>query len=259
MTHFTQLSDNDIQVSKSVLDQQSWASMSASSSLIDPSLPPSLPFFDPELLPTVQAAEKAAVLPLNVPFPSRPLLELAVAQLTDLVTLHPTYASAYNNRAQARRLLGDDNIHSEPEQWSLIWDDLCEAIRLATPTVAGARVSIRHGNLLAAANMQRGLLIFSLVRSTNASVSKTGGALGSETDWVDYKCRLPKQFWGFDTTDLEAMASRDFETAGRYGSKVAWEMSAATNPYARLCGEIVKEAIRAEIEGGKFQDRPPRG
>lgn len=259
MAHFTELSDNDIQVSKSVLDQQSWASMSASSSLIDPSLPPSLPFFDPEFLPTVQAVEKATVLPLNVAFPSRPLLELALAQLTDLVTLHPTYASAYNNRAQARRLLGDDNIHSEPEQWIMIWDDLCEAIRLATPTVAGARVSVRHGNLLAAAHMQRGLLLFGLVRSTNDLVSKTGGALGNEVNWVDYKCRLPKQFWGLDTTDLEAMASRDFETAGRYGNKVAWEISAATNPYARLCGEIVKEAIRAEIEGGNSKIHPLAG
>lgn len=254
MTSFTQLSDNDIQVAKSVLDQQSWASMSASSNLIDPSLPPSMPFFDPELLPTVQAAEKAALLPLNVPFPPPPLLHLAIAQLTDLINLHPTYASAYNNRAQARRLLGDDNIHPEPEQWSLIWDDLCEAIRLATPTMAGARVSVRHGDLLAAAHMQRGLLIFSLVRRTNGSVSRTGGGLGNEAGCVDHKGLLPKQFWGLDTTDLEAMASRDFENAGRYGDKAAWEMSAATNPYARLCGEIVKEAIRAEIEGAKFQD-----
>ena len=252
MTNFTELSDNDIQVSKSVLDQQSWASMSASSSLIDSSLPPSLPFFDPELLPTVQAAERAALLPLNIPFPSPHLLHVALAQLTDLISLHPTYASAYNNRAQARRLLGDYDIHSEPEQWSMIWDDLCEAIRLATPIVAGAKVSVRHGNLLAAAHTQRGLLILSLVRSTNGSISKTGGGLGNETDWVNYKHRLPKQFWGLDTIDLEAMASRDFETAGRYGDKAAWEMSAATNPYARLCGEIVKKAIRAEVEGGKF-------
>lgn len=252
MANFTQLSDNDIQVSKSVLDQQSWASMSVSSSLIDPSLPPSLPFFDPELLPTVQAAEKAALLPLNVPSPPPPLLHRAFAQLTELIRLHPTYASAYNNRAQARRLLGDDNIYSEPEQWSLIWNDLCEAIRLATPTVAGARVSVRHGNLLAAAHMQRGLLILGLVRRTDGSESMTGGASGNEAGWVDYKGRLPKQFWGLDTTDLEAMASRDFESAGRYGDKAAWELSAATNPYARLCGEIVKEAIRAEIEGGTF-------
>lgn len=251
MTNFTQLSHNDTQVAKSVLDQQSWASMSAYSSLIDPSLPPSLPFFDPELLPTVQAAEKAAVLPLNVPFPPPPLLHLAIAKLTDLINLHSTYPSAYNNRAQARRLLGGDNIHAGSEQWSLIWDDLCEAIRLATPTIAGARVSVNHGNLLAAAHMQRGLHIFSLVKRTNGSVCRTGGGLGNEAECVDHKELLPSQFWGLDTTDLEAMASRDFENAGRYGDKTAWEMSAATNPYARLCGEIVKEAMRAEIEGAK--------
>lgn len=100
MTTFAQLSDNDIQVSKSVLDQQSWASISASSSLIDPSLPLSLPFFDPELLPTVQAVEMAALLPLKVPFPPEALealLHHAIAQLTDLINMHPTYASAYNN------------------------------------------------------------------------------------------------------------------------------------------------------------------
>jgi len=36
---------------------------------------------------------------------------------------------------------------------------------------------------------------------------------------------------------------------GRYGNEMARAMSVATNPYAKLCGGIVKEAMRAEGVG----------
>ena len=48
---------------------------------------------------------------------------------------------------------------------------------------------------------------------------------------------------------LEEMASYDFTLGGRYGNPVAKELAVRTNPYAKMCGAIVRDAMRAEIEG----------
>ena len=54
---------------------------------------------------------------------------------------------------------------------------------------------------------------------------------------------------GLSAEALEQMASRDFFFGGRYGDRKAREMSVKTNPYAKMCGAIVKEALRKELEG----------
>ena len=122
-------------------------------------------------------------------------------------------------------------------------DDLCGAIRLATPTIAGAGVSVQHGRLLAAAHMQRGLLIFGVVR-------RTGEGLRNEPGCEDLKGQLPKQCLGLDSTVLETMASRDFESAGRYGDKAAWEMSAATTHtqdcVGKSSGKLFERTLREQ-------------
>ena len=48
-------------------------------------------------------------------------------------------------------------------------------------------------------------------------------------------------------TQFEELASRDFSVAGRYGNKTAQQLAIKTNPYAKMCGQIVKEALRQEI------------
>jgi hypothetical protein len=48
---------------------------------------------------------------------------------------------------------------------------------------------------------------------------------------------------------LEEMASHDFFLGGRYGNKAAQQLAVQTNPYAKMCGAIVKEAMRKEVEG----------
>jgi hypothetical protein len=60
---------------------------------------------------------------------------------------------------------------------------------------------------------------------------------------------LPPQLQGKSREQLEEMASRDFEMGGRYGNDVAREMAVRTNPYAKLCGNIVKGAMRGEMLG----------
>jgi hypothetical protein len=55
--------------------------------------------------------------------------------------------------------------------------------------------------------------------------------------------------WDANTkSELEELASKDFAAAARYGDEVAREMSVRTNPYAKMCGAIVRNALREERE-----------
>lgn len=51
---------------------------------------------------------------------------------------------------------------------------------------------------------------------------------------------------GKGKNELEEAASGDFAGAARFGDEVAREMSVRTNPYAKMCGAIVREAMREE-------------
>ncbi len=46
--------------------------------------------------------------------------------------------------------------------------------------------------------------------------------------------------------EFEESASRDFTMGGRYGNEVAKALAVASNPTAKLCGAMVKEAMRKE-------------
>jgi len=59
---------------------------------------------------------------------------------------------------------------------------------------------------------------------------------------------LPPTLTCLSSTALEELASRDFALGGRYGNKIARQLSVQTNPYAKACGAIVKEALRKERE-----------
>ena len=37
---------------------------------------------------------------------------------------------------------------------------------------------------------------------------------------------------------------------GRYGNEIARNLAVGTNPVAKLCGEMVREAMRKEYAGG---------
>jgi hypothetical protein len=252
------LSENDALVLKAVFDHNGLGPLSSSSSngtLVDPKLPPSIPHIDSALLPVVQAAEMTAIRPLDIPTPPPELVQRAIAQLTDLIVAHPSYASAYNNRAQALRLLVGDEFGQEVVRESTLWNDLCEAIRLATPATVGVRVSVLQGSVLAAAHTQRGYLLLKAARSYDSeSWACTRG--GKEGDGGESTRRLPEQLHGAEKKVLEEMASRDFEMGGRYGDQEAQKMATLTNPYARLCGQIVWEALRAEIRGVSGRDSP---
>ncbi len=113
-----------------------------------------------------------------------------------------------------------------------IVDDLDQAIAIASPNSPNAPVPSVHAKVLASAHTHRGLLFWAASRSDELRLSLTTS--------VD---RLA----GADQEMLEEVASHDFASGGRYGNELARQVAVKTNPYAKLCGNIVKEAMEKEI------------
>lgn len=187
------------------------AASSSTAPQIDPTLPPDA-HTPPTLLPSLRATELRAIrLAESNDLPAAHTL------LSNLTLSNPTYASAYNNLAQVLRMM------SAPPAEILV--ALSTAIDLAAPE-PGAAVSKERANLLGQAYTQRGALLWGLFKSGGEAV-------------------------GMGREQLESAASRDFYEGGRYGNGVGREMAVRTNPYARLCGAIVKEALTREYVGGR--------
>jgi hypothetical protein len=112
--------------------------------------------------------------------------------------------------------------------------DLGAAITLATPdpSPTTACISPLQADLLANAHTHRGYL---LLKAASASAQPPAVA-------------LPPPLAGLSSTTLEELASRDLALGGRYGNKIARQLSVRTNPYAKACGAIVSEALRTERE-----------
>lgn len=49
--------------------------------------------------------------------------------------------------------------------------------------------------------------------------------------------------------EWEEAASGDFLMGGRLGNEVARQMAVVVNPTAKLCGDMVREAMRMEYAG----------
>jgi tetratricopeptide (TPR) repeat protein len=138
-------------------------------------------------------------------------------QLIDEIILHdPMYASAYNNRAQLLRMKEDADTDG-------VMKDLQRAIELAQPetdTNYEIRVSKMQGTILCQAYTQLGGIYLAL-----AERAKADG----------------KDYW-----TLEEKASQSLFYAGMFGNETARALAAKVNPYAKLCGNMVKEALERE-------------
>jgi hypothetical protein len=181
-------------------------------------------------------SELSAVLPLNQPSPSSQELADSIAALSNIILEQPRYASAYVNRAQARRLLiAYDRLFSAQEatRTSQVLNDLDTAVKLASPPFPHAPVTPHQSKLLAAAHTHRG---FMLLRA--ADLIRGGSEVYG----------LPDHIMQLGSNALEEAASRDFEAGGRYGDKMARGVAVRTNPYAKMCGSIVEEAQRREMD-----------
>lgn len=172
-----------------------------------------------------------------------------VRKLGDIISGQPSYASARNNRAQAaRRLYGDSLLLSRsqgaqkplisvPEQAERVraasqcLADLDEAIMLLTPASLYAGISPVAAKTLSLAHTQRA-----------AIYHLTSKLLASDTLDVDPERR--EASWG--KLEFEEAASRDFAMGGRYGNEIAKGLAVSTNPTAKLCGQMVREAMKRE-------------
>ncbi|KAI1269790.1 hypothetical protein F5Y18DRAFT_110145 [Xylariaceae sp. FL1019] len=171
-----------------------------------------------------------------------------VTQLGQLISQHPTYASARNNRAQAlRRLYGDKMIllgSKDPRALvkeatqdeiskaaATALSDLDEAIALLTPRTPFSPISPVAGKTLSLAHTQRAAIYYMTAKQFRPDTTVAMDGRKEET-WTKI--------------DFETAASRDFSLGGRYGNDIAKGLTVSTNPTAKLCGETVREAMKRE-------------
>ncbi|KAI1245492.1 hypothetical protein MGN70_012382 [Eutypa lata] len=171
-----------------------------------------------------------------------------MSTLGQLISEYPRYASARNNRAQAlRRLYGDTMVlpeRSDPK--ALIQDaggaerseaaitalsDLDEAIKLLTPRSLFASISPQASKTLSMSHTQRAAMYHMTAKSLQPG-DKADVGVRKETGWTQI--------------EFEEAASRDFASGGRYGNDIAKGLAVSTNPTAKLCGQIVREAMKKE-------------
>lgn len=173
-----------------------------------------------------------------------------LARLSALVVAHPSYASARNNRAQAiRRLYGDGMlvtgvsvsdssliIEGDGEERraaaSQALSDLDSCISLLSPIPSQPRMSPHAARTLSLAHTQRA----ALYHQTSKMLARGGG--------LDIHGDRREAAW--QKLDFEGAASLDFAMGGRYGNEIARGLAVSTNPTAKLCGQIVREAMKKE-------------
>lgn len=170
--------------------------------------------------------------------------------LSTLITTTPSYASARNNRVQTiRRLYGDGMLVTgvDPSDSPLVargdgqerqaaarqaLSDLDTCIALLSPTGSHSRASPQAVKTLSLAHTQRA----AIYHQTSKALEK-GGVLDIKGD-----CR--EASW--KKLDFEEAASSDFAMGGRYGNEIAKGLAVSTNPTAKLCGQMVREAMKKE-------------
>lgn len=182
----------------------------------------------------LQERERHALRLINHEAPTTTDIDLAVTELTALIDDEPIYASAWNNRAQARRMpLSDQALPQNPSAVAEILKDLAQAISLTTPTSTqlNGTVSSVDARVLASAHTHRGYLLLQASKcEANRAMLAAVPGLG-----------------GLSCEGLEDAASRELALGGRYGNDTARQLAVKTNPYAKLCGSIVREALTKEI------------
>lgn len=168
--------------------------------------------------------------------------------LSTLISAHPLYASARNNRAQAnRRMYGDGMLINGPKQTDkpLITSegdertnaacqtlsDLDNCIMLLAPSGPQARLSPYAAKILSSAHTQRAAIYL------HTSKQLVWGSVNVDT---------ARREASWKKLDFEEAASLDFALGGRYGNEIAKGLAVSTNPTAKLCGQMVREAMKKE-------------
>ncbi|KAF3929590.1 hypothetical protein ABW19_dt0208468 [Dactylella cylindrospora] len=231
------LSTHDSTVLEQIFDPES--APTPSPVTIDPSLPTFPHIKSYADLTSLRSSEVLAIRAAeggNIP--------QALSLLSQAIDSQPKYCSAYNNRAQVYRMTvavsgeeGMDNLFAadvETRETVLkAYKDLTTAINLASPRTPTEPISPQTAKMLANAHTQRATILHTT--SKHFSERPEGVKLTKELEGLG------------DLGAWEEAASRDFFWGGRYGNELAKAMAVHTNPYAKLCGSIVKEAMKKEI------------
>ncbi|KAK4202620.1 hypothetical protein QBC40DRAFT_276269 [Triangularia verruculosa] len=255
---YLDLTQRDINVLEKIKDPEYDPALAIQ---VDPTLPKDPHIADPELYQSISQRERNIILSIqNIEIqnaktktaPSDEVLEgyrKAVTSFDQLIEECPQYASARNNRAQALRRLYGDAI--------LIWDapslpqallqtvddaervrvgkvllgDLDRAISLLTPTTRHSRLSPQVAKTLSMAHTQRAAIYL-----------MTSKLMLTKSILIDGE--RPEVKWS--KIEFEEHASADFAMGGRYGNEIAKGLAVSTNPTARLCGQMVREAMKKE-------------
>ncbi|KIX02731.1 uncharacterized protein Z518_08673 [Rhinocladiella mackenziei CBS 650.93] len=189
----------------------------------------------------LQERERQALRLINQEAPEPSHIEKALSELTNIINDDSSYASAWNNRAQARRMLIDDEkLKTNSKAVADILHDIAQAVSLATTSKEIDAVSRLDAKVLASAHTHRGYLLLL------ASKSETSRKMLDDVPSLR----------GLSRDELEGTASRELALGGRYGNETARQLAVKTNPYAKLCGSIVREALTKEISD--FYQRQPR-
>ncbi|KZZ98562.1 hypothetical protein AAL_03080 [Moelleriella libera RCEF 2490] len=172
-----------------------------------------------------------------------------LASLDALVAESPNYASARNNRAQVmRRLYGDAMLFkittvvplplieqpdaAERRAAALrTLQDLDASISLLIPTTSTTPVSPQAARTLSMAYTQRAAIYL-----------RTSKLLSDRSLDIDHG--RVEAHW--TRVQFEQAASHDLAHGGRFGSQIAKGLAVSVNPTAKLCGEIVREAMKKE-------------
>lgn len=226
----------------------------------------------------LEEAEKAMQGIVRLPDNQAPLqaYQDGVAQLDRLVEAYPQYASARNNRVQAlRRLYGDGvlvrgasrkdalipltastaDVEKQTAVANSLLRDLDEAVRLLTPPTRSTPISPQTSQTLAALHTQRAALYHATTKLLRNRLSNDDGDVAGSAS-TESEASVVRDLVGLsaDTlreaewklADWEEAVSREFALGGWYGNEIAKGLAVSTNPTAKLCGQIVREAMKKE-------------
>ncbi|KAL7798161.1 hypothetical protein V8C37DRAFT_247332 [Trichoderma ceciliae] len=172
-----------------------------------------------------------------------------VSDFGHLISYYPQYASARNNRAQImRRLYGDSMLLNctatmpmplipQPEQSEKkeaarnTLEDMEIAIQLLTPPSLTTPMSAQAARTLSMAHTQRAAIYLRTAKLL----------LDRQLDIDD-----SRQEATWSRMEFEEAASRDLALGGRYGNQIAKALAVSVNPTAKLCGQMVREAMKKE-------------
>jgi len=227
------LSANDARVLNALFDPETLPSSVAKSkdaTAIDTSLPPH-PSIPAARVSSLEAQQQEIVRRISSTS-SIEDIEARIVELDRIVEQEPNYASAYINRTMLLRLKLEAQITSTQHIFTHptalvqpLFTDLSRAIHVSLPFSSPTDpVSEYQAKALRTAYSHRAYLYL--------KAAETGTSLQ-----------------GLGKSELEELASKDFAGAARYGDAVAREMSVRTNPYAKMCGAIVRNALKEERKG----------